>query len=327
MHALVTGCAGFIGSHLSEALLARGDRVTGIDCLTDYYDVAIKQSNLAMLDGSTRFAFMDADLRSAPLDDLVAGVDTIFHQAGQAGVRHSWSAGFDDYLSHNVLATQRLLEAAVRCGVPRVVFASSSSIYGQASRYPTSEYDIPRPFSPYGVTKLAAEHLCRVYGSNNDLGTVALRYFTVYGPRQRPDMAIHRLFESALTETPFPLYGDGSARRDFTFVGDIVAANLMACDSDLPPGTVMNVAGGGDVSMRQLVELAADAIGLPIRVDPQPGQRGDVDRTGGSNELARDLIGWVPQTDLVDGLAAQAAWHRAVREASPGGEPRRAPLP
>jgi UDP-glucuronate 4-epimerase len=311
MHALVTGCAGFIGSHLSEALLARGDRVTGVDCLTSYYDIATKRANVEILNEHHRFTFSDADLRTAGLEGIVSGVDTIFHLAGQAGVRLSWSSGFDEYLSHNVLGTQRVLESAVSSGVSRLVFASSSSVYGQAATYPTTERDLPRPFSPYGVTKLAAEHMCVLYAMNHGLSTVALRYFTVYGPRQRPDMAMHRLFEAALAGTPFPLYGDGSARRDFSYVGDIVRANLAAADADLAPGTVMNAAGGGEVSMRELIDMASDAIGVPIRIDRQPGQNGDVDRTGGSNDLARKLMDWAPRTTLADGLAAQAAWHRS----------------
>src|SRR3954452_20962667 len=241
MRALVTGAAGFVGSTLVDTLLARGDHVVGLDCFTPYYDRAAKEANLALARDSKRFEFVEADLRTADVDALLDGAEVVFHQAAQAGVRLSWSEGFADYSSHNILATQRLLEAAKRTR-PRVVYASSSSVYGNAASYPTNEGDIPRPHSPYGVTKLAGEHLCNLYADNWGVATMSLRYFTVYGPRQRPDMAIHRLLRAALDGGPFPLYGDGSAEREFTFVDDIVAANLLAADADCPPGTVVNVA-------------------------------------------------------------------------------------
>jgi nucleoside-diphosphate-sugar epimerase len=187
-------------------------------------------------------------------------------------------------------------------------------VYGNAAVYPTRERDLPEPHSPYGVTKLAAEHLCHLYAANFGVETVSLRYFTVYGPRQRPDMAMHRLLEAGLTGTAFPLYGDGSAVRDFTFVGDVVAANIAAATADVPAGTVVNIAGGGSITMAELLELAGKVLGTPIVVDRQPAQAGDVDRTGGSIDMAKALLGWRPMVDVESGLREQAAWHRARRD-------------
>ena len=313
MRALVTGVAGFIGSTLADTLLARGDRVLGADCFTPYYARTDKEANLADARRSDRFELTESDLRTCDIDALLDGVDVVFHQGAQAGVRLSWSDGFADYAGHNILATQRLLEAAKRAGHTKVVYASSSSVYGNAIAYPTTEDDLPRPHSPYGVTKLAAEHLCNLYAANWNLPTVSLRYFTVYGPRQRPDMAIHRLLAAALAGDSFPLYGDGSAVRDFTFVGDVVAANLAAADRDTAPGTVVNIAGGSSITMNDLLALATDVVGQAPTIDRQPNQPGDVARTGGTTDRARQLLGWEPSTDLREGLTAQAAWHRARR--------------
>lgn len=310
----MTGCAGFIGSTLVDALLARGDDVVGVDCFTPYYDPAAKRANLAGAAGSARFGLVEADLRDADLAPLVDGVEVVFHQAAQPGVRLSWSDGFGAYTSHNVLATQRLLEAAATAGTPRFVYASSSSVYGQAARYPTTESDLPRPHSPYGVTKLAAEHLCGLYAANWGVPTVSLRYFTVYGPRQRPDMAFHRLLEAGLSGEAFPLFGDGSAVRDFTYVDDAVAANLAAATAPVPPGTVVNVAGGGEIDMASLLDLAGSVLGTPVTVDRRARQPGDVDRTGGSIDRAAELLGWRPQVAIAEGLARQAAWHRSRRD-------------
>ena len=311
MLAVVTGVAGFIGSTLAERLLADGWDVRGIDCFTPYYDESQKKANVATAVASERFELVDADLRTADADALLDGAHVVFHQAGQPGVRLSWSDGFADYVGHNVLATQRLLEAAKAGRVGRFVYASSSSVYGNAARYPTTEDDLPRPHSPYGVTKLAAEHLCGLYAANWGVPTVSLRYFTVYGPRQRPDMAFHRLCESAINGTPFPLYGDGSAVREFTFVDDVVAANVAAARADVAPGTVVNVAGIEETKVRDVIELVGELAGGPVPLDEQPPAPGDVARTGGSIERATALLGWAPRTPLRDGLAAQLAWHRA----------------
>lgn len=310
MLTVVTGAAGFIGSHLSAALLRRGDHVIGIDCLTEYYEPALKRSNLASLVSSRRFYHLDADLRVAELASVLEGAGAVFHQAGQPGVRRSWSEGFPDYCGHNILATQRLLEAAKLVGVPRVVYASSSSVYGEAPTYPTRETDLPAPHSPYGMTKLAAEHLCRLYAANWGLSTVSLRYFTVYGPRQRPDMAMRRLVESAFSGEPFPMYGTGAQTRDFTYVDDVVCANLLAADADVAPGTVVNVAGGSSASMSEVVALVERLSGRPVLLEQQDAQPGDVKRTGGAVEEAWCRLGWSPSTPLEAGLAEMVEWAR-----------------
>ncbi len=310
---LVTGAAGFIGSQLAEALLDEGHDVVGVDAFTPYYDRAIKESNLASLRDRPGFRFIEEDLRDGDLDELLGGVEVVYHQAAQPGVRLSWSDGFATYDTCNVLATQRVLEAARQCGVGRVVYASSSSVYGNAGSYPVTETDLPRPHSPYGVTKLAAEHLCGLYAANHGLSTVSLRYFTVYGPRQRPDMAFHRLIEGALDQEPFPLFGDGSHVRDFTYVGDVVRANVLAGTADVAPGTVVNVCAGGSTVLRDVIDAVGEAVGSRVPIEQHSEQAGDVQRTGGSNAAARRLLGWEPQTTLADGIAAQVAWHRSRR--------------
>jgi nucleoside-diphosphate-sugar epimerase len=309
VRALVTGGAGFVGSHLTEALVDQGHEVRVVDCLTDYYDPSEKQANLDRLDPAVER--VRADLRTDDLAPLVDDIDVVFHQAGQPGVRLSWADGFPAYESCNVLATQRLLEACRGRALQRIVLASSSSVYGDAERYPTLEDDLPRPRSPYGVTKLACEHLCAAYASNWGVPTVALRYFTVYGPRQRPDMAFHRLCESVLTGTPFPLYGDGSQVRDFTFVGDVVSANIAVATGEVDPGTVLNVAGGTSISLGGVIELLEELAGSPVPTERHPVQSGDVQRTGGSTDRIRELLGWFPVTDLRRGLQLQLDWHRA----------------
>ncbi len=310
--ALVTGCAGFVGSHVCDLLLERGEHVRGVDALTDYYDVGQKRESLSELTAHPRFDGIVADIVEMSLD-VLDGVDVIYHQAGQPGVRSSWRDQFDEYLNRNVLATQRLLEAAVQRGVERFVYASSSSLYGNAERYPVDESMRPQPFSPYGVTKLAAEHLCSLYGTNFGLSTVSLRYFTVYGPRQRPDMATYRLFEAALNGTPFPLFGSGEQLRDFTYVGDVVRANLCAASADVAPGLVVNIAGGGQCSMLELIAMVEDVTGRSIDLDRQQPERGDVGRTGASTDRAREAIGWVPEVELVEGLRLQHEWHLSRR--------------
>jgi UDP-glucuronate 4-epimerase len=311
---LVTGVAGFVGSHLAEALVERGERVRGVDCFTPYYDRRLKEGNVTALLDSQRFTLHEVDLRTDDLSPLLDGVGVVHHQAAEPGVRRSWTSGFDTYERCNITATQRLLEAVRRADrPPRIVLASSSSVYGNARHFPVRETDLPAPHSPYGVTKLAAEHLCGLYAANHGVDAISLRYFTVYGPRQRPDMAHHRLIEAALDQTPFPLYGDGSHVRDFTFVGDVVRANLLAATAEVDPATVVNICAGGSTVMRDLIEAVGDAVGKAVPVDQQPEQPGDVRRTGGSNELARTLLGWTPETTLADGIAQQVDWHRRRR--------------
>jgi nucleoside-diphosphate-sugar epimerase len=302
MRALVTGAAGFIGSNLVERLVSDGHDVVAIDVFSDYYDVEQKRSNWEALARLGSCRLIEADLATVELADLLAEVHTVFHQAGQPGVRASWSEGFDSYLRQNVLVTQRLLEAASEADIERLVYASSSSVYGNAPAYPTTEDDLPRPQSPYGVTKLAAEHLCGVY-------------FTVYGPRQRPDMAMHRLIEAALSSDTFPLFGDGHQIRDFTFVDDIVEANVAATAADVAPGTVLNVAGGTATTVLEIIALIEELTGSKIALDRRPAAAGDVTRTGGAAARVASLLDWEPAVGLREGLARQVSWHleRRVR--------------
>jgi nucleoside-diphosphate-sugar epimerase len=312
VNAVVTGCAGFIGSHLSEALLATGVSVTGIDAFTPYYDEAQKRTNLRALSDQPRFELVEADLRTSPIEPLIDGADVVFHLAAQPGVRVSWADGFPTYVEHNVLATQRLLEALRGSAVDRLVYASSSSVYGNAPRYPTTEDDLPRPHSPYGVTKLAAEHLCRLYAENYAIPTVSLRYFTVYGPRQRPDMGFHRFLTAALSDNAIPLFGDGEQIRDFTYVADVVRATIAAASADVAPGSVFNVAGGSATTVNALLELLGELVGTGIRIERLPPQPGDVRQTGGSIERVRSALGWEPRVDLREGLAAELEWMQAL---------------
>lgn len=320
MRALVTGAAGFIGSHLCEALLAEGHTVRGVDAFTPAYDTDVKQRNVRTVSADPEFDLVRTDLRTAELAPLLDGVDVVFHLAGQPGVRPSWAAGFRPYVEHNVVATQRLLDAAQQHRtLHRFVYASSSSVYGNAARYPTRETDTPRPHSPYGVTKLAGEHMCAVYGANCGVPTTMLRYFTVYGPRQRPDMGIHRFVAAALLGMPLPVFGDGTQVRDFTFVADVVAATLRAGTADLTPGTVVNVAGGSSISVNELIDVVERETGKTVAISRLPQQAGDVRATGGAIEVADELLGWRPRVRIEDGVAAQVAWQRqAPRVLVPG---------
>ncbi|HEX7168581.1 MAG TPA: NAD-dependent epimerase/dehydratase family protein [Acidimicrobiales bacterium] len=311
MRALVTGAAGFVGSTLVDRLLELGHHVVGVDAFTPYYGEQRKRDNLAEASAHPNFGLVEGDLCEIELGRVLDGADVVFHQAAQPGVRLSWSQGFEQYVHDNVVATQRLLEFVKDSSVERVVYASSSSVYGNAAAYPTTEDTLPAPHSPYGVTKLAAEHLCGLYAANYGVPTVSLRYFTVYGPRQRPDMATHRLVSAALTGTSFPLYGDGSHLRDFTFVDDIVDANIAAATADVPPGTVCNAAGGGEVSMADLIALVGELAGREVAIERLPEQPGDVKRTGGTIERAARLLSWSPKTPLEKGLRAQVDWHAA----------------
>jgi UDP-glucuronate 4-epimerase len=308
MRVVITGAAGFIGSHLATEAVRQGDDVIGIDCFTDHYSPALKRANLAALSAAERFELIEADLESADLEQLLDGADVVYHLAGQPSVRSSWSTGFVDYVQRNVLATQRLLEAAAVTKPQRVVYASSSSVYGNAARYPTHESDLPQPHNPYGVTKLAAEHLCGLYAANQNVPTVSLRYFTVYGPRQRPDMGMHRFLTAAHQGRPLPMYGDGDQVRDFTYVGDIVAATLRAGRADLAPGMVLNVAGGSSVTVNKLIAMLGRVVGHELAIERLPEQPGDVRATGGSINRARELLRWEPVTSLYEGISAQHAW-------------------
>lgn len=311
---VVTGAAGFIGSTLAEALIARSDSVVGIDCLTDSYDQTRKRANLAALVQSPNFEFVPADLCVAELEPLIVDADTVFHHAAQPGVRDSWSGNFDEYARDNILATHRLLEA-LRHSTARLVHASSSSVYGNAALQPTPESHVARPSSPYGVTKLAAEGLCSAYAENWGVPVLMLRYFSVYGPRQRPDMAIHRVIEAGLNGTSFPIFGDGSARRDAVFVEDVADACLRATASDWAPGAVVNIGGGNPVTLSELLDEISGALAVHIDLDQLGAQAGDVASTSACIELAGEILGWEPSTPLADGLAAQISWHHEARHA------------
>jgi len=312
---LVTGAAGFIGSHLCEALLAVGCRVTGIDCFTDYYDPARKRANLAAALQHPGFTLVEADLLQADLAGLLAEVDQVYHLAGQPGVRGSWGQQFEVYTCNNILATQRLLEANLAVGGRPLVYASSSSVYGNLCDMPLRENMAPAPVSPYGVTKLAAEYLCRLYHDVHGLPTVSLRLFTVYGPRQRPDMAFGRFLTALRAGRPISVFGDGCQTRDFTYVADVVRAFKLAmayCDAhrDGPDGQerVFNVAGGSRVSVLEVLALAAQVTGSELRLSNLPAQPGDVRDTWADTTRARDCLGFVAETGLHAGLTAEWRW-------------------
>jgi nucleoside-diphosphate-sugar epimerase len=308
-HVVVTGAAGFIGSHVVGALLDEGHEVVGIDALTPFYAPEEKRANLAGLLARPGFRLVEGDLAELDLDQWLTGAAAVVHEAGQPGVSGSWGAAFAAYAHHNILATQWLLEACARTGVPRLVAASSSSVYGDAPTYPTTEESTTRPVSPYGVTKLAAEHLCMAYAQPavSDMAVVALRYFSVYGPRQRPDMAFRRFLEAAWDGEPVTLFGDGAQTRDFTFVGDAVRATLLAMTAPVK-GDVVNVGGGRRVTVDEVIDLVGRVSGRPLRVERQPARAGDAAHTGADGTRAEALLGFHPQVDLEDGLAAQAAW-------------------
>ena len=311
--ALVTGCAGFIGSHLAERLVADGWRVVGVDDFTDYYPRAEKERNLEALADDHAFDLVEADLSRARLEPLLALRPTVFHLAAQPGVRGSFGDGFATYLRDNLLATQRLFEAAIAKGCGRLVWASSSSVYGDAAAYPCREHETPTaPRSPYGMTKRACEDLAGVYRGLG-LDAVGLRYFTVYGPRQRPDMAIRRLCDAALRRRPFPVYGDGSQIRDFTFVSDVVDATVRAAQADAPPA-ILNVGGRESATLREIIRSVEELMDIPIRLEHLPVQSGDVRRTGADTTLARTRLGWSPQVDLSEGLSATVAWAMATTD-------------
>jgi UDP-glucose 4-epimerase len=310
VRAVVTGVAGFIGSHLADRLLAAGHEVVGVDAFTSTYDLSQKRRSIEGALGRPGFRLVEADLRSAPLPPLLEGAEVVFHQAATAGVRASWGAEFDGYTANNVNATQRLLEACRGSGIRRFVYASSSSIYGESETLPTSEDALPRPISPYGVTKLAGEHLARLYWVQHRVPTVSLRYFTVVGPRQRPDMAFHRFARAMLEGRPITVYGDGEQTRDFTFVGDAVEANVLAAERG-ENGAVYNIGGGGRVSVRQAIADLEEILEVRARVENAPPQHGDPRHTGADVSRARDQLGYAPRTPLREALRQEAQWLKA----------------
>jgi UDP-glucuronate 4-epimerase len=297
---VVTGAAGFIGSHLLEALLEAGHDASGLDCFTDYYDPIMKEENARGL------PITRADALEFDLEGVFAGIDGVFHLAARPGVRRSFGEAFPDYLRQNVLVTQRVAEAAARTGA-RLVLASSSSIYGEAEAYPTPEETVPRPISPYGMTKLAGEHLIRAYALGDGLEAVVLRYFTVYGPRQRPDMAFTRLVRALADGDSFELYGDGSDSRGFTYVADAVEATVRAMEAG-GAGAVYNVGGGSEATMSEAIALLERIAGRAVRLVRSERQPGDVRRTSADTTRIESDLGWRPSTSLEDGLEAQWRW-------------------
>jgi nucleoside-diphosphate-sugar epimerase len=316
MRCMVTGCAGFIGSHLSERLLSEGHTVLGIDVFTDYYPRPYKEGNLDSFRNSPGFTLLEGDLTALPLERLLEGVDLVFHQAAQAGVRASWGEQFDTYTQQNILATQRLLEACRGAtALQRFVYASSSSVYGNALSLPVTEEAVPRPVSPYGVTKLAAEHLCLLYHTNFNVPSVALRYFTVYGARQRPDMAFHRFIQAGLAGEAITVHEDGNQTRDFTHVRDIVQANIKAATSPAASGNVYNIAGGSRVTLNEALAQLAAAMGRELEVFHAPKQAGDVRDTYADIGRAQSDLEYRPTVDLGTGLRDEVEWCESTVQA------------
>ena len=307
MKALVTGVAGFIGSHLAAGLLDKGATVVGLDCFTDYYARSIKESNLEENRLRDGFRFAETRIQDADLPALLEGVTHVFHLAAQAGVRKSWGKDFSIYTTNNIDASQVLLEACVGRPLTRFVYASSSSVYGDLVPIPMREDARPQPVSPYGVTKLAAEHLCHLYHVNYGVPTASMRYFTVYGPRQRPDMAFHRFIRAAIRDESITLYGDGEQTRDFTFVGDAVAATIAAGERGVP-GRVYNVGGGSRVSMNQVLQIIEQVAGHRLAVVREPAQKGDMRDTYADSSLARQDLGFAPAVALEEGIQAEYRW-------------------
>lgn len=311
MKALVTGAAGFIGSHLAGRLLDRGAAVVGLDCFTDYYPRALKERNVETLRGRQGFAFVEARLQDVDLDAVLEGVTHVFHLAAQAGVRRSWGRDFEVYTTHNIDATQRLLEACVGRPIEHVVYASSSSVYGDAAAVPMREDVRVQPVSPYGVTKLAAEQLCHLYAVNHGVPTTSLRYFTVYGPRQRPDMAFNRFLRAALEGSPIQVFGDGGQTRDFTYVEDAVAATIAASERG-EPGSVYNIGGGSRVSVLEVLDIVARVTGRALRIEHGPPQKGDMRDTWADTSRAQADLGFSPAVTLEDGLTEEYRWLTAT---------------
>jgi UDP-glucose 4-epimerase len=309
MKVVVTGAAGFIGSHLSESLLADGHEVIGVDAFTDYYPRPAKEANLAACREHRRFRLVEGRLQDLELRPVLEGAERVYHLAAQAGVRASWGREFAHYTEHNVLATQRLLEAARQAGSPRVVYASSSSVYGEGATLPLREDAHCQPVSPYGVTKLAAEHLGVLYQRNFGLPVVSLRYFTVYGPRQRPDMAFHRFLKAARDADEVHVFGDGTQTRDFTFVADIVSATRAAADSGRPGG-VYNVGGGERVALSDVLRRIEEVTGRRLTILRDEVQKGDMRDTFADTSAARRDIGFRSTVSLTEGLAREWDWIR-----------------
>src|SRR3989440_9061718 len=309
---VVTGAAGFIGSHLCERLLQDGHEVVGIDSFNDYYERDRKEANLQNARKHPAFKLVEADLVTAGLSQALSGASVVFHLAGQPGVRPSWGSQFDRYVQANIVATQRLLETLRESPVKRLVFASSSSIYGDAEMFPTKETALPRPVSPYGMTKLAAEHLAFVYMRNFGIPATSLRYFTVYGPRQRPDMAFCRFMEALVENQEIGIFGDGEQTREFTYVSDAVDGTVKAASADVL-GQIINLGGGGRVTVNRVLDTLEDISKLKTRRKYLPVAPGEPRHTGASINVARERLGWEPRVSLRDGLTRQWEWFQEAR--------------
>ena len=313
MRSLVTGVAGFIGSHLAERLINEGHEVVGIDCFTDYYARSIKEKNLKVLLQKPGFIFLEDNLLEVNLSDLLVSVDYIFHQAAQAGVRSSWGAEFEIYTSNNILATQKLLEASKHSDIKRFIYASSSSVYGDSEELPLSEKSLLRPVSPYGVTKLAGEHLCYSYWKNYQIPVIPLRYFTVYGPRQRPDMAFHRFVRAILGGGEIEIYGNGEQTRDFTFISDAVSGNMLAMKSNAE-GEIFNIGGGSRVSVNEVLDIIQNIAGKTAKIVYRDVQKGDVRHTLADTNKAKKHLGYIPEVDLKTGLEEEWKWLKEFKQ-------------
>lgn len=313
MKCLVTGVAGFIGSHLGERLLLEGCQVIGIDNFADYYPKSIKEANIVGLRKERNFEFIEGNLFDVRLSKLLDGVDVVFHQSAQAGVRASWGRNFKIYTDNNILATQMLLEACRESPVEKFVYASSSSVYGDTKDLPMRESSLPCPVSPYGVSKLAAEHLCCLYYKNFGIPAVSLRYFTVYGARQRPDMAFHRFFRWTMEDKPLKVYGDGEQSRDFTHVDDIVEANWLAYQK-AQPGEVFNIGGGSRITLNEAIEVMKKIMDRDVEVHCQGVQKGDVRHTSADITKAQEKLGYMPKVSIQDGLRAEYEWIKDIMQ-------------
>ncbi|MBN1163668.1 MAG: NAD-dependent epimerase/dehydratase family protein [Candidatus Krumholzibacteriota bacterium] len=307
--AVVTGAAGFIGSHLCERLLREGYRVTGIDCFTDYYDPARKREHIRFLLGDQRFNLVEENINTCDLRGLLDGAESVFHLAAQAGVRRSWGSEFTHYLDSNILATQRLLEAMRGREGIRLIYSSSSSVYGETRELPMREDHRLRPLSPYGATKLSGEHLCELYHANFGLSYAALRYFTVYGPRQRPDMAFSRFITAAFRGDTIEIYGDGKQTRDFTFVSDAVEANCLAARY-AGSERIFNIGGGSRVSVLKVLDILRGQTGRELRIEFTERARGDVLDTWADTSRARTELGFSPSISLEEGMGREIDWYR-----------------
>jgi nucleoside-diphosphate-sugar epimerase len=310
---LLTGVAGFIGSHLAERLLAQGDSVIGVDCFTDYYPRWIKEKNMAKLNGKQNFEFIEADLKSIELKPLLGRVNSIFHLAAQAGVRSSWGKDFDHYLENNIKVTQRLLESMRDFPELKLVFASTSSVYGNTDQYPTPENAAKRPFSPYGVTKFACESLCYLYFKNFDVKATMVRFFTVFGARQRPDMAFHKFIRAALKGDPIGIYGDGSQTRDYTYIQDIITGAVAAMEKGRT-GEAYNLGGGHQTQLMDAINLIFELCGKKTEIKYQAAQKGDVQETLADTTKARTELGYDPKGSVELGLKEEIGWVKSILE-------------